>query len=186
MLFFKEQLGAILAFFTGSAFFTSATWGYLAWAVALGLLLVVGVMTKFSIGSVLLFVLFVTHALVGAVELGTDGWIQNITGNILTPAQGKILFVFTSLLMFGLRFCAHFIEKTLKISPIGLLFICAVLAVHRPETGQRHRHLRRRDGRARRLRASARRSSGRPCWRWSGTASRAPVPWRCRSWAASA
>ena len=73
--------------------------------------------------------LFVTHALVGAVELGTDGWIQNITGNILTPAQGKILFVFTSLLMFSLRFCADFIERNLKISPIGLLLICAVLAV---------------------------------------------------------
>src|SRR6187402_778252 len=29
-LFFKGQLGAILAFFTGSAFFMSATWGYLA------------------------------------------------------------------------------------------------------------------------------------------------------------
>ena len=32
-------------------------------------------MTKFSIGSLLLFVLFIAHALVGAVELGTDGWI---------------------------------------------------------------------------------------------------------------
>ncbi|MGH9370091.1 MAG: MFS transporter [Vicinamibacterales bacterium] len=126
-LFFKDQLGGILAFFTGNTFFTSAVWGYLAWAVALGLLLVVGIKTNFSVGSLLLFVLFVTHALVGAVELGTDGWIQNITGNILTPAQGKILFVFTSLLMFSLRFCADFIEKSLKISPIGLLFICAVL-----------------------------------------------------------
>ncbi|MEO8078817.1 MAG: hypothetical protein ABI818_21015, partial [Acidobacteriota bacterium] len=67
--------------------------------------------------------------LLGAVELGTDGWIQNITGNILTPAQGKILFVFTSLLMFSLRFCAEFIEKHLKLSPIGLLFICSLLAV---------------------------------------------------------
>ena len=89
----------------------------------------VGIKTNFSIGSLLLFVLFVTHALVGAVELGTDGWIQNITGNILTPAQGKILFVFTSLLMFSLRFCADFIEKNLKFSPIGLLFICSMLAV---------------------------------------------------------
>jgi hypothetical protein len=127
-LFFKEQLGGILAFFTGSEFFTSANWGYLSWAVALGFLLIVAVKTNFSIGAVLLFVLFLTHALIGAVELGTDGWIQNITGNILTPAQGKILFVFTSLLMFSLRFCAHFIEKSLKVSPIGLLFICAVLA----------------------------------------------------------
>jgi MFS family permease len=128
-LFFKGQLGAVLAFLTGSAFFLSATWGYLAWAVAFGLLMVVGVKTNFSTGSVLLFVLFVTHALLGSVELGTDGWIQNITGNILTPAQGKILFVFTSLLMFSLRFCADFIEKHLKVSPIGLLCMCSVLAV---------------------------------------------------------
>ncbi len=127
-LFFKEQLGGILAFFTGSAFFTSTTWSYLAWAVAFGLLLIVGIKTNFSVGSMLLFVLFVTHALVGAVELGTDGWIQNITGNILTPAQGKILFVFTSLLMFSLRFTADFIERKLNVSPIGLLFICSVLA----------------------------------------------------------
>jgi MFS family permease len=128
-LFFKDQLGSILSFFTANPFFTSALWGYLSWAVALALLLVVAVKTNFSIGSMLLFVLFMTHALLGAVELGTDGWIQNITGNILTPAQGKILFVFTSLLMFSLRFCADFIERTLKLSPIGLLFLCAVLAV---------------------------------------------------------
>jgi MFS family permease len=128
-LFFRDQLGGILAFFTGSGFFTSATWSYLAWGVALVLVLMVGIKTSFALGSALLFVLFLTHALVGAVELGTDGWIQNITGNILTPAQGKILFVFTSLLMFALRFCADFIERNLRVSPIGLLFICSVLAV---------------------------------------------------------
>ncbi len=128
-LFFKDQLGGILTFFTGNPFFTSAAWGYLCWAVAAGLLLIVAIKTNFSTGSLLLFVLFLTHLLVGAVELGTDGWIQNITGNILTPAQGKILFVFTSLLMFSLRFCADFIEKKLRISPIGLLFICSVFAV---------------------------------------------------------
>ena len=128
-LFFKDQLGGILAFFTGSPFFTSAAWSYMCWAVAFVLLMMVGVKTNFSIGSVLLFVLFVTHALLGAVELGTDGWIQNITGNILTPAQGKILFVFTSLFMFALRFCADFIERNLKLSPIGLLLLCSVLAV---------------------------------------------------------
>ena len=126
-LFFKDQLGSVLSFFTGNPFFTSTAWSVLAWAVALVLVLIVAVKTNFSVGSMLLFVLFVTHALVGAVELGTDGWIQNITGNILTPAQGKILFVFTSLLMFSLRFCADFIERNLKISPIGLLVICAVL-----------------------------------------------------------
>ena len=127
-LFFKEQLGGILAFFTGSAFFTSSLWSTFCWGFAAVLLLLVGLKTNFSVGSLLLFVLFITHAMVGAVELGTDGWIQNITGNILTPAQGKILFVFTSLLMFSLRFCADFIEKKLNVSPIGLLFICSVMA----------------------------------------------------------
>ena len=128
-LFFKDQLGGILAFFSGSTFFASPTWSLLCWGVAAALLIIVGVKTNFSVGSVLLFVLFVTHAMVGAVELGTDGWIQNITGNILTPAQGKILFVFTSLLMFSLRFTADFIERTLKLSPIGLLLLCATLAM---------------------------------------------------------
>jgi hypothetical protein len=30
--------------------------------------------------------------------------------------------------MFGLRFCAHWIESKLKLSPIGLLLVCAVIA----------------------------------------------------------
>lgn len=86
-------------------------------------------LTGFAIGHWMLALLFVIHALVGAVELGTDGWIQNITGAILDPTQGKILFVFTSLMMFGLRFCAHFIENKLGLKPVSLLFVCAVLAV---------------------------------------------------------
>jgi MFS family permease len=101
---------------------------YAGYAVGGGVLIAIGVLTKFSVGSVLLFVLFLTHALVGAVELGTDGWIQNITGNILSSEQGKILFVFTSALMFALRFCADFIEKKIGISPVGILLICAILA----------------------------------------------------------
>jgi MFS family permease len=124
-------LGAAVACYLLVLFFSNALSMPTAasWGIGLVLLAVVGVLTKFSIGSFLLFVLFITHALIGAVELGTDGWIQNITGNILTPDQGKILFVFTSMLMFALRFCAHFIESKLKVSPIGLLLICSVLAV---------------------------------------------------------
>ncbi|WP_411846835.1 MFS transporter [Roseibacillus persicicus] len=80
-------------------------------------------------GSVLLFFLFIAHVLVGAVELGTDGWIQNITGVILDPTQGKILFVFTSLLMFALRFAADTIEKKAGLSPVALLLACAIIAV---------------------------------------------------------
>jgi MFS family permease len=101
---------------------------YIGYGFGAALLIVVAVITRFSLGSVLLFTLFIAHALVGAVELGTDNWIQNITGNILTSEQGKILFVFTSFVMFSLRFCADFIEKKMGLSPIGILLVCAVLA----------------------------------------------------------
>ena len=116
--------GFLVLFFKDALHFSNP----LAYGIGAVLLIAVGAVTRFSIGHVLLFVLFITHALIGAVELGTDGWIQNITGNILTSEQGKILFVFTSCLMFCLRFCAHFIEKTLKLSPVGLLFVCAITA----------------------------------------------------------
>ena len=127
-LFFKSQLGPVLALFTKNDFFVSDTWSYISWGAAVVLWLAVAGKTGFALGSVLLFVLFLTHALVGAVELGTDGWIQNITGNILSQKQGFMLFVFTSALMFCLRFSAHFIESKLKISPVALLVICAILA----------------------------------------------------------
>jgi MFS family permease len=123
-------LGALVVCYLVSLFFQNAL--QLPPAVGYGiagvLLIAVAVMTRFSIGSILLFILFVTHALVGAVELGTDGWIQNITGNLFTSEQGKYLFMWTSAIMFSLRFCANFIEKQLGISPIGILLICAVLA----------------------------------------------------------
>lgn len=101
---------------------------YMGYAVSGALLIAIAIITQFSFGSVLLFTLFIAHALVGAVELGTDSWIQNITGNILTSEQGKWLFVFTSFTMFVLRFCADFIEKRLGLSPVGILLTCAVLA----------------------------------------------------------
>ena len=112
-------------FFAGNIGFSPA----LSYGLAGALLIVVGLMTKFSFGSILLFFLFITHALVGAVELGTDGWIQNITGNLFTSSQGKALFLWTSAIMFGLRFCAHWIERNLKLSPVGLLLVCSILAV---------------------------------------------------------
>ncbi len=126
-------LGAAVACFLLSKFFADIFKGtgngdMIGYIIGGVLLIGVAAITKFSIGSVLLFILFVTHALVGAVELGTDGWIQNITGNLFTSEQGKYLFLWTSVIMFSLRFCAHFIERTLKLSPIGLLFVCAVIA----------------------------------------------------------
>jgi len=123
-------LGALVVCFLLALFFSGAlglSTG-LAYGIAGALLIVVAIMTNFSMGAWLLFALFIAHLLVGAVELGTDGWIQNITGNILTPSQGKILFVFTSALMFSLRFCADFIEKRIGLSPVGILVCCATLA----------------------------------------------------------
>jgi MFS family permease len=124
-------LGALVVCFLLSLFFHGALGIPQAWAYSLAgaLLLTVGILTRFSIGAFLLFVLFLAHMLVGAVELGTDGWIQNITGNILTPTEGKILFVFTSSVMFALRFTADFIEKRIGFSPIGILLACSLLGV---------------------------------------------------------
>jgi hypothetical protein len=118
-IFFGNTLGLVMPAGTAKIL------GYVIGGV---LLCVMAVITKFSLGSVLLFALFIAHLLVGAVELGTDGWIQNITGNILNSEQGKFLFIFTSLVMFGLRFCAHFIEKKLGLSPVGILLVCAIIA----------------------------------------------------------
>lgn len=128
VLFIKDALAPNLTLLTGSDFFVSNSFLWVALIIGGGLWATIGVITKGSFGHWLIFVLFITHALVGAVELGTDSWIQNITGNILTPEQGKILFVFTSMLMFALRFCADFIEKKMKLSPIGILLVCSVLA----------------------------------------------------------
>jgi len=65
------------------------------------------------------------HAMVGYVELGTDSWISKITGTIMSsPANGLLLFVYTSGLMFVLRFFAGPIVE--RISPLGLLAVSAL------------------------------------------------------------
>ncbi len=74
----------------------------------------------------LLFFLFLLHALVGYVELGTDGWITNITTRVLDNETYALLaFIWTNLLMFVLRFFAGPIVH--KINPLGLLLGSAVL-----------------------------------------------------------
>jgi MFS family permease len=77
--------------------------------------------------SPILLILLLIHAMVGYVELGTDSWIQKITGTITASAgAGVLLFIYTNILMFTLRFFAGPIEY--RISPLGLLFSCAVIA----------------------------------------------------------
>ena len=63
---------------------------------------------------------------VSYVELGTDSWISKITGSIMaSPQKGLMLFVYTSSLMFALRFVAGPIVH--RISPLGLLLVSGVL-----------------------------------------------------------
>jgi MFS family permease len=79
-----------------------------------------------TVAAPLMIVLLFLHALVGYVELGTDSWISKITGSIMaSPANGLKLFVYTSMLMFVLRFVAGPIVH--KISPLGLLCLSGVL-----------------------------------------------------------
>jgi len=73
-----------------------------------------------------LLALLVLHALVGYVELGTDSWIAGLMTNI-AQMKGILLLVYTSSIMFVLRFCAGPIVH--RISPLGLLFSCTVLAM---------------------------------------------------------
>jgi MFS family permease len=85
----------------------------------------VGQMVGTIFVPLMLFLLLI-HAMLGYVELGTDSWISKITGTIMaSPQKGLMLFVYTSLLMFALRFVAGPIVH--KISPLGLLFTSAVL-----------------------------------------------------------
>ncbi|TWU48034.1 MFS transporter [Rubripirellula reticaptiva] len=72
------------------------------------------------------FILLIAHACVGYVELGTDSWINKITGGILkSAALGTALFIYTSLLMTALRFFAGPIVH--RISSLGLLLVSAVI-----------------------------------------------------------
>lgn len=79
-----------------------------------------------QLAAPMMIVLLLIHALVGYVELGTDSWISKITGAIMaSPQKGLLLFVYTSGLMFALRFFAGpIVEKT---SPLGLLFVSGIL-----------------------------------------------------------
>ena len=99
---------------------------WLAAAAGAALLVGFGAATGWKIGYPMLAFLLVIHALVGYVELGTDSWIGKITGSIMaSPANGLLLFVYTSALMFILRFFAGPIVE--RISPLGLLALSALL-----------------------------------------------------------
>lgn len=84
------------------------------------------VYSKFAPGSLLIAFIYLLHAMVGYVELGTDSWITNITTRVLKDETTALLaFMWTNALMFTLRFFAGPIVH--KINPIGLLLVSAIL-----------------------------------------------------------
>ncbi len=77
-----------------------------------------------TFASPVLLFLLVLHALIGYVELGTDSWITNIMNNVVAN-YAVLLFVYTSTLMFILRFFAGPIVE--RINPVGLLLVSSIL-----------------------------------------------------------
>jgi MFS family permease len=100
----------------------------IGWGIAGVIWLAFAIVTRFALGSFVLAFIYIMHALVGYVELGTDSWITNI-GNVVLKSEtnAKIAFIWTNVLMFTLRFFAGPIVH--KINPVGLLFCSAALGV---------------------------------------------------------
>jgi MFS family permease len=100
----------------------------IGWGIALAIWLGYAVVSGFKLGHLVLAILYLLHALVGYVELGTDSWITNIGDQVLkSEDMALVAFIWTNLVMFSLRFFAGPIVH--KISPLGLLFVSALLGV---------------------------------------------------------
>lgn len=69
--------------------------------------------------------LIVLHAMIGYMELGVDSWMTKLMENLLP--NSVIILVYTSMLMFVLRFFAGPIVH--KINPIGLLLASSIIAI---------------------------------------------------------
>ncbi len=111
-----------------------ASLSWLGWALAAVMWVGFGSLSQFKLGHWMLAFLYVLHALIGFVELGTDSWIIDITKTVLATEkllglEGKdlalIAFIWVNILMFTLRFFAGPLVH--KISPIGLLLASAVI-----------------------------------------------------------
>jgi MFS family permease len=118
--------GGIICLFLGLFFHSNLGLNiYVAMGIAAVLWFGFSSVVGFHLGPILLAVMLVTHALVGYVELGTDSWISKIGAIMNSKQNGLLLLVYTSTLMFILRFFAGpIVERT---SPLGLLCGSGVL-----------------------------------------------------------
>ncbi len=80
-----------------------------------------------SFGRPMFVFLLLVMFLLATTELGTDSWIADIMRAVLhSPTLGTLFLVYTSAIMFVLRFFAGPIVH--KVSPLGLLATCAAVA----------------------------------------------------------
>ena len=80
-------------------------------------------------GRPMFIFLLLVMILLATTELGTDSWIAALMTPVLKdvgPNAGNFVLIYTSSLMFALRFCAGPIVH--RISPLGLLTVCAAIA----------------------------------------------------------
>jgi MFS family permease len=79
-----------------------------------------------SVGRPMFILLLLVMVLLATTELGTDSWIADIMRTVLeSPTLGTLFLVWTSLIMFVLRFFAGPIVH--RISPLGLLAASAAV-----------------------------------------------------------
>lgn len=80
-----------------------------------------------SFGRPMFVFLLLVMFLLATTELGTDSWIADIMRAVLnSPTLGTLFLVYTSAIMFVLRFFAGPIVH--KVSPLGLLALCSAVA----------------------------------------------------------
>lgn len=80
-----------------------------------------------SFGRPMFVFLLLVMFLLATTELGTDSWISDIMRSVLkSPTKGVLFLVYTSSIMFVLRFFAGGIVH--RLSPLGLLALCAAVA----------------------------------------------------------
>jgi MFS family permease len=80
-----------------------------------------------SFGRPMFVFLMLVMFLLATTELGTDTWIQDIMGRVLdSPMKGTFFLIYTSAIMFVLRFFAGPIVH--RISPLGLLAASSAIA----------------------------------------------------------
>jgi MFS family permease len=82
-----------------------------------------------SFGRPMFVFLMFIMVLLATTELGTDSWIADLMKPVLKDFganAGNCVLIYTSLIMFILRFCAGPIAH--RLSPLGLLAVCAFIA----------------------------------------------------------